>query len=494
MRVSGFWRTGLVVAVVFAAVWLCAIVYWRASAVAPGGMQLLLYLGVLPVAILSMLWIGARLRGRAEAGSAVALAADEAPAEPSEAVSRQSPAGILATAVNLACGADAGLLSRHLAALPRARLHPGLRDRDGLPVLAAFVGELDVESVRGQLERFAAGAGGPRFVDEHLRALALLEPVAGDLFDAAARLLPPLPEVEERVVAGLRRRIESAPVESAGVRILALLPQDMPQPLRAVCAEWLRELAHDSGLDPRRTRLDVASVQGQDEVWRRLERLIAAGPDAGADGNDWWLLLAAASSVGDRAVHALQAAGNLFRAGNAEGLVPGEGAAGLLLRPAGAASPAGEVAVPVLAAVRRGASEAGAPPRVAARATGELLTGLLTFADVSRDEVALVLSDADQRPSRVAEAAVAASAACPELDTASQCPALGAGSGHLGHVAPLALLALAAEQVRATKAPAVALSVAGARDRLAAAVRMPAALDTREPARHDAGQTPDLAA
>lgn len=476
MRGSGFWRAVLVVAVVFAMVWACVIVWWRAGDATPGGTRMLVWLVVVPVVILSTLWIGAHLRRRQRA----AAGADEPGANadgtgvPDDAEPAQRPLGILAAAVNL-------------PELPRPELHPELRDRDGLPVLAAFNAEL---VTRPLADRLQAGAG-ERMADEHLRALALLEPVALELFDSAARLLPPLPEAEERVIAGLRRSAKIAPDAGGSVHVVVLLPQDVPPSLRTGCEDWLRELASGAGLDPGRSTFEVGCGQDADGTSRRIEALVEDEP---RKDTHWQLLLASASSIGERALHALIASGRLASSRNIEGLVPGEGAAGLLLRPATGVRPRQDVHEPVLAAIRTAVFVHGSSPRDAARATGELLGGLMGMTGVPRDDVAMVLSDADQRPSRSVEAAVAASTACPGLDPAGACPALGVASGHLGHVAPLALLALAWQQAREADAPVLTLSVASASTRSAALVRIADPIKTPQTTPDAAGMQPDLAA
>ncbi len=461
MRGSGVWRVVLVVAIVFAAVWACVIAWWRMGGVAPDAGRMLLWLVLVPIALLSALWIGARLRrSRSNAAAAGAdEASRDAAADPADAPAMQRPLAVLATAANLACGGDVHGLAGQLANLPRPRLHPGLRDRDGLPVLAAFTPALET----GALDSWQ----GRRLAPEHLRALALLEPVAADLFDAAARLLPPIPDAEEQVIAGLRRRVETRPEDHGSVAVTALMPRDFPPPLLDDCAAWLRGLAADCGLDARRSRIEVVAGDDAEGTWRRITGLLA---ERSGDTGEWQLLLAAASWIGERGLQAL-AAGGRPASGDAEGLIPGEGAAGLLLRPADAVRPAQARPVAEIAALRTDKSGAAASARHAARESAELLAGVMQSSGTGREDVALVVSDADQRPSRSVEAAVAASAACPDLDPVAACPALGTASGHLGHVAPLALLALAAARVEAGAAPVLALSVASATSRTAALLR-----------------------
>src|SRR5690606_7840812 len=190
----------LVVAGVFVAVWLCVILYWRASDATPGGTQMLLLLGVLPVALLGGIWLVRRARSPR---------AEEAPAEEKKPVAAATgdedtfeatpPLHCLASALRLPCGDEAGQVIAMLPTPQRPGLHPKFRDRDGLPVFTAHVDGLDTE---GFADTMAASEQARRQLEqdeERVRALALLEPVATELFDGAARLLPPLPVAEERV-------------------------------------------------------------------------------------------------------------------------------------------------------------------------------------------------------------------------------------------------------------------------------------------------------
>ncbi|MDH5823742.1 hypothetical protein QFW77_12165 [Luteimonas sp. RD2P54] len=486
MKLAGFWRTGLVVVVVFAVVWLCAILYWRTTGAAPSGGQMLIWLAVVPLGLLAGFWAVGRVRAARRREPAAAPSAAPAEALESDADLAHPPLDCLAGAVRLPCGSSPDAVLAALEDAPRPGLHPSLRDRDGLPLFAAMVAELETGAAADALPQSL------RPDPEQLRALALLESVALELFDALATLLPPLPVAEERVVAGLRRRESGDVVEVA--RVLALLPAAWPAALRQASDGWLRQLARDAGLDTRRIVLEAIPVQGPADVWRLLDRIGTAG----AGGLPWQLLLACDSTVGERSVAALAAAGRLMGGRRAEGVFPGEGAAGILLRQPGSdASDASDVAGPAVAMhrVRLCAVEPDASARAAARASTALLERALRAASLEPDAVALLLSDADQRPGPAVEAGAAAAAACPELDVSRQAPALGTSCGLLGHVAPLALLALAAAQVRAGGRPAMALAVAAGRERAAVAfapARDSAADDISSP--EVSGQAPDLAA
>ncbi|MEZ0469767.1 hypothetical protein [Luteimonas salinilitoris] len=473
-------------AVVFAVVWLCAILYWRSSGGAPGGGQMLLVLGVLPLGLLAGLWLIRRKRAahRRQPEATDTVADDDA--LETDAGQVHPPLDCLAGALRLPCGDAPGAVLAALQAPPRPGLHPRFRDRDGLPVFAAHVDGLDTEAVADAMARLSPAEGSRAPEEERLRALALLQPVAEELFDEVALQLPPLPASEERVVAGLRRR-EQHDVREA-VRIRVLLPSAWPQPLRQACGDWLLEAALAAGLDARRIALELLAMQGPEDTWRLLDRL---GTTA-ADEQSWQLLLACDSAIGERGVQALMSSGRLMDSRRAEGLVPGEAAAGVLLRPPGAPEPMSSEAAVAMHRVRLAALQSTPPPRAAARATAELITRALQHAAIEPDAVAMVVSDADQRPSRAVEASAAAASACPELDTATQCGALGVACGDIGHVAPLALLVLAAAQVRVSQQPVLALAVAAECERAAVAFAPMAPASASSP--DNAGEPPDLAA
>ena len=486
MKLAGIGRVVLVVTAVFVAVWLCTILYWRASNATPGGGQMLLFLGVLPLTLLGGIWLLRRRRASrsgapAEADGRTAAAGD---GEDADAVEATPPLQCLAAALHLPCGDDAGQVLALLPTPPRPGLHPKFRDRDGLPVFASHVDGLVLDGIADtvagsvEVQRQLAQA------EERVRVLALIEPVAAALFEQAARLLPPLPMAEERVVAGLRRT--TAGQVRIAMRIHALLPASWEAPLRQAAGDWLLDLALASGIDTQRVALDVVAADGADAAWRLLDAVAAGATDDDA----WHLLLAGDSLIGERSVQRLIASGQLMDSRRSEGIVPGEGAAGVLLRPPDALAPVDPEAGVALHRAVRATLPAGSRPRTVAHASGELMALALRRAGQDADAVALVLSDADQRPTRAVEASAAAAAACPELDIATQCGAIGVPCGETGPVAPLALLALAATQVQASGQAALVFSFAAAGDRVAALVMPP---PPSEPSPEQAGVEPAAA-
>lgn len=463
-------RTLLLAMAVCVAVWLCAIAAWRISGVVPGGLQMVLVLAVLPLVL-----VGGGLRVRNARRSATAAAnddvADAGALQEGPAARPLTTMPALAVPAAAVWFASADTPADALAALvqpKRPGLHPALRDRDGLPVFAAHVEQLDLYRSEDLVARHAPDG---RADDETLRALALLEQVAESLFVDTTARLPAVPDAEGRVVAGMHHR--QAAVPAVQVVVQALLPAAWPAALRDAALAALRERASDCGIPDAQLQVAVSAVADAGAVWAHLRRLLDAAAEMPLDGAErWHLVLVADSRIGTRAVQRLESSGQLMTARRRDGLVPAEGAAGVLLVPAGADASAGTGALlhPTV-----GGETSLASLRAASRVTADLLERAMRQAGLDATAIGLVLSDADQRAAAVVEAAAAATLACPDLDAASACPALGVPNGALGIVAPVGLLALAAAQVEASSQPALVLSLVDERHRLVLAAVPPAA-------------------
>lgn len=475
---SGILRNVLSAAAMFGVAWGGSIFYWRSSGTTPSGMEMLTYLGILPAGLLGGSWLlrdmGRRALSRAadaadsaaaraaeRSGSKAAAATSAAPEQPVAPAAGPAPA-LLAGAVNLALGQQPQAILALRGNLPRPGLHKQFRDQDGLPVFAAQVPELEADDVADAMLASAALPSDPgeRLLEHHKRAIALLEPVADALLLEAAQALPALPEAQDRVVAGLRHRIE-AQVHNV-LRIEVWLPADWPASLRQALGDWTLARAGEHGLDPRRFGVEVIPMDGAGDAWPRLERL-ARGADAPADG--WQLILACHSSIGQAQVEQMLESGRLMTRRAPDGRVPGEGASGILL-----ASGPGAVGDVVLHPLQRVALPLERGAKAGARQTGELATQALERAALAPAQVDLVLSDADHRATLSAEAAAAALIACPDLDTAAQCLPLATATGDLAAVQPLALLALAHAHVAAGQQAALVLGVDQAGSRIATVV------------------------
>lgn len=470
MKAPSLLRALGLVALVFGATWLAAVLYWRTAATDVTAGHLVLCLLVLPLLLLAVLIVvRARLRRRRAASRTGDAVAQETVA--ADGPAPESPLLLYAAAAWSRAGSELVEIAASLAAPARPPLDPELRDSMGLPVFAAAVEGLDPAYVA---EVLAAGPVGRHLRDamplHALRALALLEPVVEDLLLAALALDPhdALPSTRDGEAHLHPHAIHHSRSAQAGpaagpappLRILALLPATWPAPLRDAAGHRIEALAATAGLTGERVVVEVIPATGADQSWQALDRL-AAEPAPGVRH----LLVAADSMLDPGVVAALESNQELLVSGHLEGRIPGEAAAGVLLGRPGATAVA-EAPVRVHACCHAVAGRG----RAAAADSARLLQAALEAADLLPEPDTLVFTDADHRPSRAVEAAGAITGALPDADAVGIGRHLGTSCGDIGIAAPLVLLAAATGHVRQNGAPALVLGLAGEIRRTALAI------------------------
>ncbi|MGY0557651.1 hypothetical protein [Lysobacter sp. A421] len=473
MKIARVLRTGALVLLLFAAVWFAAVLYWQAGEINPTAGDLTVWLIGLPLVLLGGFWL---LRWVIRRATQKRAAPPEAAAEVGiEPVIDSGPqpdriVHLLAASVWLRAGSDAAGVAAALANPERPPLHPRLKDALGLPVFAAEVDGLDPGAVDTALAAVLADPDTRDrvFGEESLRALALLDPVAEELLAAG---LPPAPTVSDLLPAGgglhphamhhSRSSRAAAPAPAAAMlRVRLLLPATWPTAARQASGDWLQAKARAIGFNDDQFDVDVVAVSAAGDGWRLLDQFAQAQ----TRGDDRLLLLAAHSAIAETSIERLDARHELLVSGHPEGLIPGEGAAGVLL--GNAALPPDPDAPPPLRLHRTLHGRAGTG-RGASRQAGELLQHALTTAAQPAEAIGVVLSDADHRPSRAIEIAGAISATLPALDPVDDARHLGLACGDLGAVAPLALLAVAAAQAAKDQTPVLVFGLADAQARVA---------------------------
>lgn len=479
MIIATFARRAIGAIGVFVLVGAAVVFYWHVEDISPSAVDLTGWLVGLPLALLGGYWITrwavARSKARAAAAPAAGdVAAGDAPGAADDGVPVDMQLQLLASAVMLPAGSDPVAVAAALVEPKRPSLHATLKDAAGLPVFAAPIEDVDAKSVQAPL-RAAHTSEEPferLFPEERLRAIAALDPVADELL---LRALPPAAAeeaLETWQAHAARKRV--ATVEPV-LRIRLLLPASWPAAARQTGGDWLQAKAVAIGHVPAQVSVEIMAVHGAGEVWRLVDQLAQA--QARQPDPDLQLLLAAHSQLGEESVSHLAAAARLLGSGRPEGLIPGEGAAGLLLAaPSRAIDP--EAKPQRLHRIVHGQAGSG---RGAARDAARLLERALASAVHTPDRITTVFSDADHRPSRAVEAAGAVAATLPELDPSSQCLHLGVPCGDGAHVMPLALLAVAAAQVGEGQAPVLVLGVADHAARAAVVLSPPPPIDSPDP-------------
>lgn len=487
-------------------VWLITIWHWQSNAHDASTGEIIGQLFVLPVALtafmLLVLWAVKRLRAQAAAPVAPASGAlDGAPTVASvHAVSdeaqRSLSAWVLAEAVTLAAGNDAGAAWAGLRShTVRPELDSELQDVDGLPIFTSRVADLEV---RDWLDAHAELLQEPALSEPVLRGLALLEAPLHQMLDAVSALAPSAAMAggggagmgEGASTGPMKAHLSgvAAPVNQAQVQarsalaphltVRLLLPVQWAASEREAAVEWVRSqcgalLDWAEAHQAKGLRWQTEAVERPEGLWDEVDRQIVQW--SRAPRPELLLILAVDSAVNEPSVERMQAVGELFTSSHQTGKVPGEAAAGLLLAnehwPLQAEPEAPPVRMwrPVRVTRDKSADAAG---RVGAAVLGAALQQAMALNQADKDRL-LVVSDADHRASRTAELFEALQEVVPGVDPMLAVTRVGESCGDMGLARALVPSALACTALRAGEVPdqvAVATHVQSSHERVVVAL------------------------
>lgn len=440
-------KGGLLAASVFAACWGGAIWYWRGASGTPGSAELALVLLVLPLALVGSMWFGGKLLAKRAAAAPAATAAAGNPA-PAPAPAASLPAlAIVSSAVRSPYGASAEELAGALAGNKlRPDLDAELVDDEGFPVAAARCEEAGDEALQEEVETWLVQNGMPalRFGDVQWRALTLGSAVVAELASRAADLLP---------AAG------KPPV----LRLLPLLPAEWTPEQRHGAGLWFHHLAASFGWPAARLALPAADVAEPMALTPAALFTGLAHEAAQQAGSVVALVVACASHLGQDSVDEWASKGILFTPSRPQGLVPGEGAAGLLLTDARLAQSIEGALFALLdpaEQVRRDTETGTATPtrqRPNPALLGELAGRAGRHGEAGLADIAMVVADSGQRQQRTLELMGMVSSAMPQLDESEDVFCVGSASGACGDVPFVTALALAQHGALARGAPVLCI-------------------------------------
>jgi hypothetical protein len=432
-------RQALIAAGVVVACWGGAIVWWRTSGRVAATSEWMLLLFGLPIALLLAGLIGHQWIVQRSAVQADALPAT--PAHPANAAAGPVQAqhlAILATALRAPHGASPEELAAAIADnKARPDLDRELVDDDGFPVMCARCPDARDEALREDVADWLAAHGDveAHFSDEQWRALTLASGVVAELAGRAA--------IEWSV------RDDAMP----SLQVLPLLPADWSAGQRDAAAAWLRHTAAQAGW-----RGEIGQAAPADHPTgdiTQLARIASAGETPRVT-----LVVAAASHVGGATVARWASERTLFTSAQPQGLMPGEGAAGLLLGGAALAGTSGGQAVALLAPLEE--AQADDAPDVRRRGADRVLAGLVerTLADAGVDAggVAMIVADTGHRSRPVYELMEYAATTMRQLDGSEDVVRVGAASGACGVVPFVTALALGAHYAGVRQAPVLCLA------------------------------------
>ena len=456
-------KKSLLAVLVFGLAWGGAVWYWRATNRMPSTDDLIIFLLVLPLVALLLIWLVAKLFALIAAAPAVAAAKPSSDAAAPAAAPDAPPLAILASALRAPHGASAEELSAAFADnKARADLDPELVDDDGFPVMTARSADAGDAGLQEEITEWLAQNGMPglQLDDEQWRALSMGSAVAAELASQAAadlmpgegtppmlQLMPVLPaawQFEQRRAAGLwlRHVVEQAGWPLAQMALAAELPADARG---ASPAAVLGRLAHHA---------------------------------AASNASMVAIMVACSSHLGDDSIGKWAGNATLFTSHQPQGLIPGEGAAGLLLADARQAQTIEGAPVILLHLVdeERRHNSADEARRADSKLLASMTEKVLARAHSQAEQVAMITADTGHRTSRVLELMGLASATLPQLDEGADVIRVGAGSGTCGAVPFMTALALARHHAAERDAPVLCISNEDPYRRCAALIRPAASL------------------
>jgi len=442
----GWLKVTLGIALLLALCWGGAVLAWRSNNHMPSTDDLVIYLLVLPLLLLAAFWLGRKMIAIMAAAPAATLAAPAAPTTPAPAPDAP-PLVILGAALRAVHGGSADELAAAVADnQARADLDTELVDELGFPLMTARSSEADDDSMKEDVNDWLAAQGlsAIRFEPEQWRALAMGSAVVTELCEQARYTLEPP---------------KDKPDELPLLQLLPVLPQDWHIDQRRAAGLWLRHTALEAGWTG--AQLSLAAELPVDARGASPLAVIArlAHHAAANEGPLAAMVVACGSQIGEESINRLAAKGTLFTAAQPQGLVPGEGAAGLLLvdfAQAGRIADAPVTLHTVDDARRHNSADE------AKRADSALLNTLtekvLLRAKSGAADVAMLLADTDHRSSRVLELMGVSEKSLPQLDAATDVVALGTACGSCGAVPFMTALAMARHYALERAAPILCIS------------------------------------
>ncbi|MBB3222032.1 hypothetical protein [Pseudoduganella umbonata] len=459
----GAWiKGGLAALVAFGICWGGAIAWWQGTGRSPSNTELAALLLAAPLALLATFLLVRHLRKPA--------AAPEAAGGPAEAATPAPPVAgpslaLLAAALRTPHGAAPEELAEAITdQRARGDLDPELLDDDGYPVMSVRVADpIDAEG-REQIGLWLAAQGqpDPLFDDEQWRALGMATSVAAELAHQAGAHPHVLPDDASVPAAGM----PALPV----LQVLLALTGAWNEAQRGAAAAWIHYVVGESGWPASHAAISVAAQPAPAAAvsnWLIQLTAQAAGTPTIA------MLLACDSQIGEASVNALAADGRLFTATRQQGLMPGEGAAGLLLADASAAALLGGDPVHLHTVAARRDDSADVARKPDAALLRNLGAQACTQGAVEPAAVAMLLADTGHRTSRVMELMELATGALVQLDAGTDVLATGSACGHAGAVPFVAALALAHRNALERQAPVLCVSNEDPHYRCAVLVRPP---------------------
>lgn len=437
----------------FAAAWAAAIWYWRSADSAPTVVEMGLCLAIAPAAVAIAFWGARKLLASAPSAPVANATAQGAP--PPTLSARGPQLAIIGAAIRSPHGLSPEELAMALdERKANADLDEELVDDAGFPITSARCDDAVDEALQDEIRAWLAEhmSPTPHFGDEHWRALIMATSVAGELASQAAWDL---------------RGTHDAPM----MTLVPVLPGHWNAAQRDAAGRWLKHTVSQFGLPENHVTLapDIPNLQVAASI-NKIAETIAAGTQPAAA-----LVIACESSIGEDTVAAWSESKMLFTPSQPQKLIPGEGAAGLLLTSIKQALTIEDALFVVMDQLASAPREASADDT--RRADGSVLKqvveGRIALGQVAAADLAMIVADTGHRSNRAQELMDTTSAALPHLDLTEDVISAGMASGSCGQVPFVTALALARHYALVRMAPVVCISNEDPYQRIAGIVHPP---------------------
>lgn len=483
---------------IFIVVWVIVIAIWQLSGTSPAGQDLLLYLIVLPLAVLlAVLGIRAAIgKIRKRGQSPDASAAADSPASGDDQDTQDWPTHIVGAALRLPIGDDpANILEVLAEGRTRPELDDELVDTQGFPIFAARIPDLADEELEQSLDLPDSHADEPVLVwgTAQCRALSLADALIEDLATTAlpellATLAPDGDDASAKEPSA-DTTTDAVDIEPArAIRVFFVLPRDWSAPYQQAAGGWLKKrlgaLAEDAQWPP--INVELLAPKSDSELLARLERWVRGL--ASEQANEVALLVSADSAISAEAVSQLDTQDRLFSQANPQGRIPAEGGAALILATDHSRErlDTEQASTAHRPALGRRDKSINARGRVDGQVLQDTARRALTYSEQTAEQVVCILNDAGVGSAQGVEAGEVTSGDFSHLDSTSECLHIGSACGDLGVTACVAALGLAHARTLETTAPVLVLGTQDEFERAALVVSpLEASNDAQAPDEQD---------
>jgi hypothetical protein len=205
---------------------------------------------------------------------------------------------------------------------------------------------------------------------------------------------------------------------------------------------WLKQMVARCGWPADHIVLNAEEAGGPADVSPEAMFKRLAHKGVATDAPVVAMVVASASNIGDATVAQWAANGSLFTSSQAQGRIPGEGAAGLLISNQHGFAEGTTIALMDAVEEAQRDSSADETKRSDPKLLGELLERALKRNGMNASDVAMLISDTGHRAGRVLELMAHVSAGLPQLDESDDVVRVGIACGTCGAVPFITAVAL----------------------------------------------------